>query len=70
MTAVALNGEVVNLTASNSYEQTFQNSEVNVVVHKYRQMIGQTVHLTTRLYNILIYASPRQWDEKFQEVTR
>lgn len=68
--AVTLNGETINLSASNNYEETFQTADVLVVIHKYRELMGQTIHLTTSLYTILIYATPHQWDEEYQEVTR
>lgn len=65
-----INGEPVVLTAANNFQQNIKAGVVNTTVHKYREGVGQTVHMTTNLYNLLVYATPKQWDAAAQEVTR
>ena len=68
--AVQVNTNPVNLTATNDYQQSLATKNVNITVHKYRDNMGQTAHLITDLYNLLVYATPQQWDEEAQQVTR
>ena len=68
--AVQVLGKAVTLTPTNKYKHMMRTEKVNITVHRYRDSIGQSVHVTTDLYNLLIYATPRQWDEREQQVLR
>lgn len=65
-----IDGALVNLTAANNYEHKLEGEKVNVTVYKYRAGMGQSVHMTTDLYDLIVYVTPRQWDEEVQEVAR
>lgn len=65
-----VNDQAINLSAANDYQHSGQGKTVNVTVHKYREGLGQAVHMTTALYNFLVHATPKQWDEAVQEDLR
>ena len=70
MSAVLVNDEAVNLTAANQYQETMNFPKVSFAAHKYRTSMGESVHMVTDLYNLLVYATPKQWEEDSQQVER
>ena len=68
--AVAINGSAVNFTAANNYEYHLTAGTLDLTAHKYRTELGQSVHMTTDLYNLLVYVTPRQYDQEIQQLVR
>jgi hypothetical protein len=67
---VKIDGQPVELSQDNRFLSSHQTDKVNVTVHKYRENLGQTVHMITNLYNMLVIAAPSQWSEEAQETVR
>lgn len=67
---VILEGEQVVLTNENNFESSMTSPKVNVTTHKFREELGETVHVVTDIYNFMLYASPRKWDEENKVINR
>jgi len=67
---VKIDGKPVDLNQDNGFQAAHQTDKVNVTVHKYREHLGNTVHLITNLYNLLVVATPKEWNEELQDSVR
>jgi len=67
---VVINGKPVILTQENNFESIATFDKLNVTTHKYREGLGETVHLVSDVFDFLVYATPRAWDEETKEMNR
>lgn len=67
---VLINGEPVDLNQDNSFQAGHYTDKVNITVHKYREHLGNTAHLITNLYNMMVVATPSGWNEELKDDVR